>query len=64
MPNVMPLTYLDFPYEQHICLRSNNIQECVNEEIQRRAKAVQTFTSENLSRLIGAVCADMNDEWV
>ena len=58
------LAYLSFPYEHHIRLRTNTVQERANREIKRRTNAVQTFPSAaSMMRLVGAVCADMNDEW-
>lgn len=59
------LTYLDFYYEHHVRLRTNNVQERANREIKRRARVVQTFPSpESLIRLIGAVCTEMNETWM
>lgn len=58
------LCYLGFPAEHRLRLRTNNVQERANREIKRRTNAVQVFPSEaSLVRLVGAVCADMNDEW-
>ena len=34
------LAYLDFPYEHHVRLRTNNVQERANGEIKRRTKVV------------------------
>ena len=52
------------PAEHRLRLRTNNVQERANREIKRRTNAVQVFPSEaSLVRLVGAVCADMNDEW-
>ena len=59
------LAYLDFPYEHHIRLRTNNVQERANEEIKRRAKVVGVFPSaESMMRLVGSVLVDVNEEWL
>ena len=59
------LAYLDFPYEHHIRLRTNNVQERANEEIKRRTKVIGVFPSiESMLRLVGAVLTDVNEEWL
>ena len=59
------LAYLDFPYEHHIRLRTNNVQERANEEIKRRTKVVSVFPSvESMERLVGSVLIDVNEEWL
>ena len=59
------LAYLDFPYEHHIRLRTNNVQERANEEIKRRTKVVGVFPSvESMMRLVGSVLVDVNEEWL
>ncbi|WP_165063136.1 IS256 family transposase [Adlercreutzia sp. ZJ154] len=59
------LAYLDFPYEHHIRLRTNNVQERANEEIKRRTKVVGVFPSvDSMMRLVGAVLTDVNEEWL
>ena len=58
------LAYLDFPLEHHRRLRTNNVQERANREIKRRGRVVQVFPSAaSLLRLIGAVCAEMDEDW-
>lgn len=58
------LAYLDFPYEHHVRLRTNNVQERANEEIKRRTKVVGVFPSaESMMRLVGSVLIDVNEEW-
>lgn len=59
------LAYLDFPYEHHVRLRTNNVQERANEEIKRRTKVVGFFPSaESMMRLVGSVLIDVNEEWL
>lgn len=59
------LAYLDFPYEHHVRLRTNNVQERANEEIKRRTKVVGVFPSvESMTRLVGSVLIDVNEEWL
>ena len=59
------LAYLDFPPEHHVRLRTNNVQECANEEIKRRTKVVGVFPSvESMMRLVGSVLIDVNEEWM
>ena len=59
------LAYLDFPYEHHIRLRTNNVQERANEEIKRRAKVINVFPSvESMMRLVGSVLIDVNEGWL
>ncbi len=59
------LAYLDFPFEHHVRLRTNNVQERANEEIKRRTKVVGVFPSvESMMRLVGAVLTDVNEEWL
>jgi transposase-like protein len=59
------LAYLDFPYEHHVRLRTNNVQERANEEIKRRTKVVGVFPSVgSMMRLVGSVLIDVNEEWL
>lgn len=59
------LAYLGFPYEHHIRLRTNNVQERANEEVKRRTKVVGVFPSvESMVRLVGSVLVDVNEEWL
>ncbi|WP_283170630.1 IS256 family transposase [Curtanaerobium respiraculi] len=58
------LAYLDFPYEHHRRLRTNNVQERTNREIKRRSRVVQVFPSRKaLIRMAGAVLAEKDEEW-
>ena len=59
------LAYLDFPREHHVRLRTNNVQERANGEIKRRTKVVGVFPSaESMTRLVGSVLVDVNEEWL
>jgi putative transposase len=58
------LAYLDFPYEHHRRLRTNNVQERANRELKRRSRVVQVFPSRgSLIRMMGAVFAEMDEDW-
>lgn len=58
------LAYLDFPYEHHVRLRTNNVQERANRELKRRSRVVQVFPNrKSLIRLMGAVFSEMDEEW-
>ena len=58
------LAYLDFPYEHHVRLRTNNVQERANRELKRRSRVVQVFPSrKSLIRMMGAVFAEMDEDW-
>ena len=58
------LAYLDFPFERHRRLRTNNVQERANRELKRRSRVVQVFPSRrSLIRMMGAVFAEMDEEW-
>jgi putative transposase len=59
------LAYLDFPAAHRRRLRTNNVQERANREIKRRSRVVQVFPSpKSLIRLIGAVCAEIDEDWL
>lgn len=61
---VSALTYLDFPFEHHRRLRTNNVQERCNRELKRRSRVVQVYpTRTSLIRMMGAVFAEMDEEW-
>lgn len=58
------LAYLDFPYEHHVRLRTNNVQERANRELKRRSRVVQVFPSrKSLIRMMGAVFSEMDEDW-
>lgn len=49
------LTYMDFPYEHWIRIRTNNVIERLNREIRRRTRVVGTFPDGNSALML--VCA-------
>jgi putative transposase len=58
------LAYLDFPFEHHKRIRTNNIQERANRELKRRSHVVQVFPSRKaLIRMMGAVYSEMDEDW-
>ena len=58
------LAYLDFPYEHHRRLRTNNVQERANRELKRRSRVVQVFPSrKSLIRMLGSVFSEMDEDW-
>lgn len=58
------LAYLDFPYEHHVRLRTNNVQERANRELKRRSRVVQVSPSRrSLIRMMGAVFSEMDEDW-
>ncbi|MGO5173152.1 IS256 family transposase [Atopobiaceae bacterium LCP21S3_F7] len=58
------LAYLDLPQPHRRRLRTNNVQERTNREIKRRSRVVQVFPSEEaLTRLVGAIMCEQDEEW-
>ena len=46
-------------------MRTSNLAERVNEEIRRRQRVIRIFPNEESAvRIIGALLADWNDEWI
>jgi putative transposase len=55
---------MDFPAQHRTKLHSVNSLERVNKEVKRRADVVGIFPNEAaITRLIGAVLLECNDEW-
>ena len=58
------LAYMSFPKEHRAKLHSTNPLERVNGEIKRRTEAVGIFPNEAaITRLVGAILLEQNDEW-
>jgi putative transposase len=58
------LAYLGFPAQHRAKLHSTNPLERLNKEVKRRADVVGIFPCEaSITRLIGAVLLEQNDEW-
>lgn len=59
------LAYLAFPEDHRAKLHSTNGLERLNKEVKRRANVVGIFPNEaSIRRLIGAILAEQNDEWL
>ena len=58
------LAYMTFPKEHRTKLHSTNPLERLNAEIKRRTNVVGIFPNEDaITRLIGAILIEQNDEW-
>lgn len=58
------LAYMAFPRQHRTKLHSTNPIERLNKEVKRRADVVGIFPNEDsITRLIGAVLFEQNDEW-
>src|SRR5881227_3775760 len=58
------LAYTGFPAQHRVKLHSTNPLERLNNEVKRRADVVGIFPCEaSITRLIGAVLLEQNDEW-
>jgi putative transposase len=58
------LTYLQFPQEEWICLRTTNVIERVNKEFKRRTKPMEILAGErSCYTLLAFVCLKMELNW-
>lgn len=56
--------YLDFPYEHHVRLRTNNVRERANRELKRRSRVVRVLPGrKSLIRMMGAAFSEMDEDW-
>ncbi|MGU5537795.1 IS256 family transposase, partial [Aeromonas caviae] len=59
------LAYFSFPKGHRVKLHSTNTLERLNKEVKRRADVVGIFPNEeSIMRLLGAVLAEQNEEWL
>ena len=59
------LAYMGFPAQHRARIHSTNPLERLNKEVKRRADVVGIFPNEaSITRLIGAVLLEQNDEWL
>lgn len=58
------LTYLNFPKEEWICLRTTNVIERVNKEFKRRTKPMEILAGErSCYTLLAFICLKMEVHW-
>lgn len=58
------LAYLDFPYEHHVRLRTNNVQERANRAPKRRSRVVQVFPNRKSPiGMMRAMFSEKDEDW-
>jgi putative transposase len=58
------LTYLNFPEEEWVCLRTTNVIERVNKEFKRRTKPMEILAGEkSCYTLLAFICLKMEVKW-
>ena len=58
------LAYLDFPCGHHRRLRTDNVRERLDREVERRSDVVQVFPSRKSPvRMLGAVLSEKDEDW-
>ncbi|MFQ6610367.1 MAG: transposase [Fidelibacterota bacterium] len=59
------LTFFQFPAVHHRRIRTNNAVEKLSQEIKRRTRVARLFPNvESCLRLVSAILAEINDDWV
>jgi putative transposase len=59
------MAVIELPEKYRRRLRSTNMQERLNEEIRRRERVIRIFPNESSAiRMVGALLAEINDDWL
>ena len=55
---------LGFPYEHHVKLRTDNVQQRFNRELKRRGRIMRIFPDRRPPiGMMGAVLSEMDEDW-
>jgi transposase-like protein len=58
------MAVMSLPAKYRVRFRTTNMQERLNQEIRRRERVIRIFPNdESALRLIGALLAEMNEQW-